>query len=79
VIPTFDLIFQSIWENTTQEINGHINNNGILANEQFGFCTKLSTETASYNLINKVLAAFNNKSKVWVFFLLRQSCQLRKS
>jgi len=51
VILTFDLIFQSIWENTTQEINDHINNNGILANEQFGFCTKLSTETVSYNLI----------------------------
>jgi hypothetical protein len=60
VILTFDLIFQGIWGNTTQEINDHINNNGILANEQFGFCTKLSTETVFYNLINKVLAVFNN-------------------
>jgi hypothetical protein len=67
VILTFDIIFQSIWENTTQEINDHINNNDILANQQFRICTKLSTETASYNLINKVLAAFNNKSKVGGF------------
>ena len=64
VLLTFDVIFQGIWKNTIQEINGHINTNGILANEQFEFLTKLSTETASYNLINEVLAALNNKSKV---------------
>jgi hypothetical protein len=51
VILNFDLIFQGIWGNTTQEINDHINNNGILANEQFWFCTKVSTETVSCNLI----------------------------
>ena len=35
----------------------------ILANEQFGFCPKLSIEAASYNLINTVLAAVKNKEK----------------
>jgi hypothetical protein len=33
----------------------------ILANEQFGVRPELSTETASYNLINTVLTAINNK------------------
>jgi hypothetical protein len=39
----------------------HILAHDILANEQFGFHPKLSTETASYNLLNRVLTAINNK------------------
>jgi hypothetical protein len=40
----------------------------ILANEQFGFHPKLSTETASYNLINTVLTAINNEKSRWNLF-----------
>jgi hypothetical protein len=42
----------------------HVHAYDILANEQFGFRPKLSTKTASYNLINKVLTAINNNKKV---------------
>jgi hypothetical protein len=47
----------------------HINTNGKLANEKFGFCAKLSTETASYDLINEVLTAFRNESEDGYIFL----------
>jgi hypothetical protein len=51
----------------------HVHAYDILAKEQFGFRPKLSTETASYNLINKVLTAINNKKKVGGFFLFGES------
>jgi hypothetical protein len=47
----------------------HVHACDILADEQFGFHAKFSTETASYNLINKVMTAINNKKKEVVFFL----------
>jgi hypothetical protein len=47
------IIFSRLWT--------HILAHDILANEQFGFHPKLSTETVSYNLIN---TAINNKKKV---------------
>jgi hypothetical protein len=36
-----------------------INNNNILADEQFGFRTKSTTMTATFNLINEIIDAFN--------------------
>ena len=39
----------------------HIKNNNILANEQYGFRNNSSTEIASYNLINNILEALDNK------------------
>jgi retron-type reverse transcriptase len=51
----------------------HVHAYDILANEQFGFRPKLSTATASYNLINKVLTAINNKKSRWIFLYLEKA------
>lgn len=52
----------------------HINNNNILVNEQFGFCSNSSIELASYNVINEILQAVNNKNKVGgIFFDLEKA------
>jgi hypothetical protein len=52
----------------------HVQAYDILANEQFGFRPKLSTETASYHLINTVLAVINKKEKVGgIFFDLEKA------
>ena len=39
----------------------HINQNNILATEQYGFRNNSSTEKAFYRLINELLLALNNK------------------
>ena len=52
----------------------HVSNNDILAQEQYGFRTNSSTETASYNLINNILEALNNKCIVGGIF-----CDLTKA
>jgi len=52
----------------------HITNNNILSQEQFGFRKNLSTDTASSNLINSILLAFNNKLTVGGIF-----CDLTKA
>jgi uncharacterized protein YutD len=46
----------------------HVNNYNILAHEQYGFRKNMSTENASYNLINNVLDALNNKFTVGGIF-----------
>jgi len=51
----------------------HLDYNHILADEQFGFRTKSSTDLASYKLINVVLTSLNNKllvGSVFFFFLI---------
>jgi hypothetical protein len=48
--------------------------NKILANEQYGFRSSLSTNNASYTLINEILSAMNNKHTVGGIF-----CDLRKA
>jgi hypothetical protein len=45
-------------------LNKHIISNKILANEQHGFRNNTSTETAIYQLTNKILTALDNKE--WV-------------
>ena len=52
----------------------HVNNNNILSHEQYGFRDKLSTEAASYNLINNILDVLNNKLMVGGIF-----CDLTKA
>ena len=42
----------------------HINQNNILATEQYGFRNKFSTENTFFKLINEILLALNNKWKV---------------
>jgi hypothetical protein len=60
MLTSFSKVFEKIIYN---RLLTHILAHDILANEQFGFHPKLSTETASYNLINTVLTAINNKKK----------------
>ena len=49
------------------------NNNNILVNEQFGFREKLSTEMATYTLLNNVLLSLDRKNFVGGLF-----CDLQK-
>jgi hypothetical protein len=52
----------------------HLNSNNILVNEQFGFREKLSTEMATYTLLNNILSSLNKKNFVGGLF-----CDLQKS
>jgi len=53
----------------------HINQNNILATEQYGFRNNSSTERASSKLLNEILlAAFNDKLTVGGIF-----CDLEKA
>ena len=52
----------------------HIDQNNILATEQFGFRNNSSTEKASFHLINEVLLEINNKLAVGGLF-----CDLEKA
>jgi hypothetical protein len=47
-----------------KRLHYHIKNNNILAKEEYGFRNNSSSEIASYNLINNILKALNNK--MWV-------------
>jgi len=47
-----------------QRLLKHININNILVNEWFGCRSDSSMEIASYNLVNEILKALSNKSKV---------------
>jgi Reverse transcriptase (RNA-dependent DNA polymerase). len=40
---------------------GHLYSNNILVEEQFGFKKNLTTEKATYELINEIVSALNNK------------------
>ena len=42
----------------------HINQNNILATEQYGFRNNSSTEKAPFRLINEILLALNNQLTV---------------
>jgi hypothetical protein len=53
--------FSKIFEVIFNRLCNHVNNNSILAQEQFGFGNNSSMETASYYLINNILEALNNK------------------
>jgi hypothetical protein len=55
---SFSKIFEII---IFTRISAHVSLNTILANEQYGFRSILSTDSASYTLINKILSALNNK------------------
>jgi len=48
----------------------HLDYNHILADEQFGFRTKSSTDLASYKRINDILTSLNNKLLLEVFFVI---------
>jgi hypothetical protein len=58
LLRSFSKIFEKVIFNRR---HNHVNNNNILAQEQFGFRSNSSMETASYYLINNILEALNNK------------------
>jgi hypothetical protein len=66
--------FSKILEVIFKRLHNHVNNNNILAQEQFGFRNNSSIETASYYLINNILEALNNKFIVGGIF-----CDLTKA
>jgi len=39
----------------------HMMSNNILANEQYGFCDNVSTESTIFRLIEMIFSAWNNK------------------
>jgi CRISPR/Cas system-associated protein Csx1 len=47
----------------------HLNNNKILADEQFGFRTNPTTDRTIYKLTNEILKALNNKSMIGGIFV----------
>jgi len=61
LLSSFSKIFEKIIFNI---LCNNVNSNNILAHEQYGYRHNPSMETASYNLINNILEAFENKSTV---------------
>jgi hypothetical protein len=70
LLTSFSKIFQKVIFNRLH----HIDINNILLQEQYGFRTKSSTELSTYNLINNILLALNNKLAVGGLF-----CYLTKA
>jgi hypothetical protein len=60
LLTSFSKVFQKL---IFRRLLTHVHAYDILVIEEFGFCPKLSTEIAIYNLINKVLTAINNKKE----------------
>jgi hypothetical protein len=52
----------------------HLVKNNILAAQQYGFRNRLSTELASFKLLEAVITSLNNKSTVGGIF-----CEIRKA
>ena len=66
-------IFLKIFEKVIyKQLYHHVISNNILAKEKYGFRNNSSTDIASYNLINNILKALNNK--MWV-----GGCELTKA
>jgi hypothetical protein len=61
LLTSFSIIFEKVMFN---RIKHHIDANNILAQEQYGFRTKSSTEVATYNLVNNTLLALDGKLSV---------------
>jgi hypothetical protein len=53
--------FSKVFEVIYNRVHSHIKANNISAKEQYGFRHNSFTEIASYNLINNILKALNNK------------------
>jgi hypothetical protein len=71
LLPSFSEIFETV---IFIRIYKHLNDNNILAKEQFGFRQHSSTEKAIYELINKILSVLNNRSMIGGIF-----CDLEKA
>ena len=55
---SFSNIFEKIFATRIQK---HLTQNHIVANEQYGFRSNVSTDNASYALMHEILSAINNK------------------
>ena len=71
ILTSFSKIFKKLMFN---RLYNHFETNGILAQEQFGFRMRHSTEQAAFYLINRVLIALNNKQLAGGIF-----CDLQKA
>ena len=69
--PVFSKIFKKV---IIKRLFDHLNSNVILNKHQYGFRSKVSTENASYILLNEILTALNNKHMVGGIF-----CDLLKA
>jgi hypothetical protein len=56
------------------QLLNHIHENNILAEEQFGFITQISTDMAIYKLLNEILKTLNSKNLIGGIF-----CYLEKA
>jgi hypothetical protein len=71
VLISCSIIFEKAVQSRLLE---HLHINNILCREEYGFMTKLTTENATYKLINEILNAWNNKLRVGDIF-----CDLEKA
>lgn len=71
LLTSFSKIIEKLIYNRLIE---HISSYSVLADEQYGFRTRYSTQQATFLLINNILTAMNNKSKIGGNF-----CDLQKA
>jgi hypothetical protein len=71
LLPAFSKVFEKV---LYVRMYQHLINNNILVDEQFGFRTKSSITTATFNLISEIIDAFNSKQIVGGIF-----CDLKKA
>jgi hypothetical protein len=71
LLPTFSKIIE---KTIYKRLYFHLNKNNILVTEQFGFREKLSTEMATYTLLNNILLLLDKKNYVGGLF-----CDLQKA
>jgi len=70
ILTSFSKIIEKI---IYKRLYSYLINNNILVNEQFGFREKLSTDTATYAFLNKVLSSLDKRNYVGGLF-----CDLQK-
>ena len=71
LLTSFSKVIEKLMYN---RLTDHITSFSILANEQYGFRTRHSTQQATFLFINNILTAMNNKLKIRGIF-----CDLQKA
>jgi hypothetical protein len=71
ILTSFSKIFEKL---IYTRLYDHISTNTLITNDQHGFRSTTSTQTASYALLNKILTGMNNNCIVGGFF-----CDLEKT
>jgi len=71
VLSSFSKVLEKVMLN---QLQNHLNNYKILAEEQFGFRSNFTTNNAIYKLVNETLSALNSKLMVGgIFFNLEKA------